>query len=121
MSISAIAGIDLEITAMHLNKSKVQGQRPQDLEKAAMSFEAMMMGQMLSHMFSTVPQDGFFSGGPGEKIFRSMLIEEFGAKIAERGELGIADAVRETLAQVQGQQAYSAAAQQQETLSQGAD
>lgn len=61
--------------------------------KAAESFEAVFIAQMLAPMFDSVPTDGPFGGGHAEKMFRSMQVEEFGKDIAKRGGVGIADSV----------------------------
>ncbi len=87
-----------------MTSPKGLSKRHEQIKDVGTKFEAMMMTQMLSHMFDTVPTDGPFSGGSGEKIFRSLLIEEFGVKIAERGTLGIAQAVRESVKEMEGLQ-----------------
>ena len=50
---------------------------------------------------SGVKTDGPFGGGHGEKVFRSVLVQEYGKEAAQRGEFGIADAVREQLLKMQ--------------------
>lgn len=61
--------------------------------KAAREFEAFFLGQMLEHMFKGVPTDGLFGGGQAEGIYRSLLLQNYGRAIAERGGIGIADMV----------------------------
>ncbi len=60
---------------------------------AAVSFEALFLSQMLSQMTAGLKTDGPFGGGFGETIYRSMLNEQYGATLAARGGVGIADAV----------------------------
>ena len=58
----------------------------------------MFLSQMLSPMFETIGTDGPFGGGHGEQMFRSLLVEEVGKKLARSGGIGIADQVaREVL------------------------
>ena len=73
------------------------------LDIAAQDFEAMFVAQMLKPMFEGLEVDGMFGGGKGEEVFRGFLIQEYGKIIAERGELGIADALKAQLIEMQGQ------------------
>lgn len=66
--------------------------------KAGRQFEAMFMSQMLTHMFEGIKTDGFFGGGSGEQMFRSLLIDEYGKMVANRGNgIGIGAAVQKML------------------------
>ncbi len=68
--------------------------------KAARDFEAFFLSQVISTMFAGIKSDGYFGGGPGENIFRSLMFREYGKIIARAGGVGIADAVqREILRQ----------------------
>ncbi|MGE5504099.1 MAG: rod-binding protein [Actinomycetota bacterium] len=71
-------------------------------EKAGRQFEGMFLSQMLQHMFEGVNTDKIFGGGNGEKMFRSLLMDEYGKMIANRGNgIGIATAVRNSLLHAQ--------------------
>lgn len=70
-------------------------------KKAAQSFEAVFLTQMMEHMFEGVGKDTMFGGGSGEEMFRPMLFEEYGKLMAQRGGIGIADAVLRTLVKQQ--------------------
>lgn len=72
--------------------------------EAAIDYEATFISQMLEHMFETVPTDGLFGGGQGERVFRSMLNQEYGKAIANRGGVGIADNVLNEIIRIQEQQ-----------------
>lgn len=61
--------------------------------EAARSFEAFFISQMLADMFSGVETDPLFGGGPGETVFRSLMIDEYGKSVASSGGVGIADSV----------------------------
>lgn len=78
---------------------------PAAADKVARQFESVFVSQMLQHMFSGIKGDGVFGGGSGEQMFKSMLLDEYGKMIANRGNgIGIADAMRRTL--LQGQEVH---------------
>lgn len=66
---------------------------PAALRRAAEDFEAFVITQMFEHMIADIDTDGPFGGGPGERIFRSLLMQEYGAATAKQGGLGIADII----------------------------
>jgi len=72
-----------------------------DIEKAAESFEAVFLNQMLQPMFDGLETDGPFGGGHTEKIFRSMFVDEVAKEIAKAGGIGIADQVQRELLALQ--------------------
>ena len=69
--------------------------------KAAQDFEAVFITEMLGSMFSGIKSDGPFGGGPGEEIFRSLLLDRYGQTLAAQGGFGIADSVKRQLLAVQ--------------------
>ncbi len=71
-----------------------------EARKAAEEFEAFFLAQFIDRMFEDLPTDGMFGGGHGEKVFRSLLSQEYGRVMARTGGVGIADSVyREILKQ----------------------
>ncbi|MCC6469550.1 MAG: rod-binding protein [Alphaproteobacteria bacterium] len=66
---------------------------PKAAQKAAKEFEAMFLSQMFGHMFEGIKTDGLFGGGNAEKIYRSLLVDEYGKAMANAGGIGIADQV----------------------------
>lgn len=67
--------------------------------EAAEEFEAFFLSQFLNSMTSGLQTDGMFGGGESEKVFRSMLNEEYAKTISRQNGIGVADAVfREMLA-----------------------
>lgn len=74
---------------------------PQGVREAAEEFEAVFLAQMLAPMFEGLKTDEMFGGGPGEDIYRSVLVEEYGKAIARSGGVGIADAVQRELLNLQ--------------------
>jgi len=68
--------------------------------RAAKSFEAQFLSQMYQCMFEGIDTDGMFGGGEGEKMFRSLMFDEYAKMTVERpggSGLGIAEAVRKML------------------------
>ena len=71
------------------------------MRQAAEDFEAVFLGQMLAPMFAGLETNEYFGGGPGEDVYRSLLVEEYGKAIARSGGVGIADAVERELLRLQ--------------------
>ena len=72
--------------------------------RVAQEFEALFLSEMLSPVFESVDTDGLFGGGEGEKIFRSMMVQEYGKAVASAGGVGIADAVQREILRMQENQ-----------------
>lgn len=71
------------------------------MRQKAEDFEAVFIGQMLRPMFAGLKTDGPFSGGPGEDMWRSLQVDEYGKAIAKSGGIGIADAVMRQMLKAQ--------------------
>jgi len=69
--------------------------------KAAEEFESFFMTQMLEHMFEGIETDGYFGGGYGEGVYRSMMLQEYGRVLAKAGGIGIAKMVNQELIKLQ--------------------
>jgi Rod binding domain-containing protein len=69
--------------------------------KAAKDFEAVFISQFVGTMFEGIKTDGPFGGGPGEAIFRSLMIDQYSKSIAAQGGFGLADAVKRELLKAQ--------------------
>jgi len=69
--------------------------------ETARNFEAVFLGQMTQLMLESVEQDGQFSGGHGEEMFRSVLAEKIGTEIAKRGGVGLAPVVLDQILKLQ--------------------
>lgn len=67
------------------------------IDKASKDFEANFMAEMMKPMFAGIKVDENFGGGKGEEVFHDFLVQEYGKKMAERGDLGIATMVRDQL------------------------
>lgn len=84
---------------------------PEKIRAAGQEFEAVFATQMLKPMFEELSTDSFFGGGHTEGVFRSLMVDEFGKLIAQRGELGIADTVQRELLKLQEAQNASLSTQ----------
>ncbi|MEM9880754.1 MAG: rod-binding protein [Pseudomonadota bacterium] len=69
------------------------------MRRTAEDYEGIFLSTLLQTMFADLEVDGPFGGGHSEKIYRSMMVDQYGTEIAKRGGIGIADAItRELLA-----------------------
>ena len=79
-----------------------QQQKPADPKtaqtKAAKDFESVYISQMLAPMFDTVDTDPEFGGGESEKIYQSMMVQEYAKQITARGGMGLAKYIENDLA-----------------------
>lgn len=85
--------------------------RTKDLAQAketAQDFEAFFMTRMMESMFDGISTDGMFGGGHAEKIYRSMLLNEYGKVMAKTGNIGISDSIMDTIIQMQEAQSSNA-------------
>ena len=57
---------------------------------AAKEYESIFISQFLGSMFSGIKTDGITGGGQGEEMFRSLMINEYGKAIQQRGGFGLA-------------------------------
>ena len=71
------------------------------IEKTAEDFEAFFITKMMESMFEGISTDGMFGGGNGEKVFRSLLINEYGKAMAKTGTVGVADYVMKSILEMQ--------------------
>jgi peptidoglycan hydrolase FlgJ len=71
------------------------------VDQASVQFEALFMNEMIAHMFEGVDTDGPFGGGHGEEVFRSLMIEEYGKKIAESGQTHISQTLAAEMLKMQ--------------------
>ena len=70
-------------------------------KETAQAFEATFIGQMTQLMLESV-EEGEFSGGHGEQMFRGVLSEHLGTAIAAKGGIGLAPAVMDQIIKLQG-------------------
>lgn len=71
------------------------------IDKAAKEFEQVFVSQMLGHMMKPTELPKPFSGGHAEKMYHSLLVDEYGKAIVDAGGMGIADHIKRQLMQLQ--------------------
>ena len=68
---------------------------------AAQDFEAQFVSTLFQSMFEGVSEDSPFGGGPGEGMFRSALVDQYGRQVAKTGGIGIADDIYREILKMQ--------------------
>lgn len=100
-TISQTASQTKVFTACQGGNCTKPGQTPEDIAKTAKSFESLFVGQMLNLLFEGVSADPLFGDKASDNIYRSMLLDQYGKKIADGHSLGIADQVQAELLKLQ--------------------
>lgn len=72
--------------------------------RVAREFEGVFAGQITKIMMESVEMDGDFTGGSAESMFRGILAEQIGTRIAQGRGLGIASVVEAQIVRMQGGQ-----------------
>ena len=70
-------------------------------KKAAQDFEAVFLNEFLGSMFQGIKTDGPLGGGPGEDMFRSLLLDQYSRSLANQGGFGLANVVQRQLISLQ--------------------
>lgn len=83
-----------------LNQTMKSSDRDDALE-AARDFEKLFISQMFTHMYAGIKTDGYFGGGHQEEMFRSYMIDEFANLSAQRGGIGLSDAIQKQIISMQ--------------------
>ncbi|MBQ9235350.1 MAG: rod-binding protein [Alphaproteobacteria bacterium] len=86
--------------ASRLNFLTRQAQKSK-AESAAEDFEAFFLTRMLESMFDGVSTDGLFGGGHAEKVYRSLLLDQYGKEMARMGGIGVKDYVMQAMLALQ--------------------
>jgi peptidoglycan hydrolase FlgJ len=73
-------------------------------------FEQMFLSEMLRPMFEGIGTNKWFGGGNGEKMFRSLQVDEYGKGLSKAGGVGIAEAVKREIIRMQETSRVPAAA-----------
>ena len=71
------------------------------IEETAANFESFFLSRMMETMFDGISTNGLFGGGNAEKIYRSMLLDEYGKSMAQTGGIGIKDYVMTSILEMQ--------------------
>ena len=78
-----------------------EGDTREKIAKTAKDFESSFLSVMLGQMFEGVG-DGEFSGGQGEQMFRSFLMDAISKNITKAGGIGVSDSVQREMLKLQG-------------------
>lgn len=97
---SSTASSRIASSAERMNRI-AEGRDMRAIRAAAEEFEAVFLGEMMSPVFEQLESDGLFGGGSGERMYRSMLVQEYGRAMARSGGIGIADAVQREMLRIQ--------------------
>jgi len=82
-------------------KDSARQKELKQIEETAQDFEAMFITEMMKPMFEGVKPDPMFGGGKGEEVFQGFMLQEYGKLMAQTGQLGIAEAVKEEMIRMQ--------------------
>lgn len=104
MTISGRTYLPFDVTALNgkVNTLSNNGSMSAARE-AAEDFEAFFLSKMTETMFEGISTEGMFGGGHAEKIYRSLLINEYGKAMAKTGTVGVADCVMRSILAAQEQ------------------
>ena len=72
------------------------------IHKTAQNFESSFLTTMYETMFSSVPTDSAFGGGPGEDMWKGFLAEAMAKQTSQRGGVGVASSVEKEMLKLQG-------------------
>lgn len=94
---SALSAQDL----MQQHQVKQLGQqkpkKDQELREVSSDFESLFVTQMMNAMRESVPESDLLPKSNGEKVFRSMLDQEYAKMAAQSGKLGLGQMIYEQL------------------------
>ena len=77
--------------------SRIDPKKLHQIDEAAQDFEAVFLSEMIKPMFEGIEVDEIFGGGKGEEIFRDLMIQEYGKKMAATGGIGLASHIRDAM------------------------
>jgi flagellar protein FlgJ len=81
--------------------SHIDAMQRKKIHQTAVDFEAQFLSQMLQPMFEGIEVDAPFGGGHAEKMWQSMLVNEYGKSLAQSGGIGLAEQVERQLLRAQ--------------------
>lgn len=74
---------------------------PKKAKESAEDFEAFFISRSMESMYEGVETNGLFGGGEAEKVYRSMLLDEYGKVMAKSGSIGVKDFVMDAMLKMQ--------------------
>lgn len=92
----------LEANAPRTEDSSLSAEQREKLQEVAQQFEAVFINQMVGAMRKSVQNGGLIPESQGEKVYKSMLDNEYAAKMAESRQFGLSDLIYEHLLRSSG-------------------
>jgi flagellar protein FlgJ len=103
MTTSALsAPVDLLKPAVGSPLTGATGKTREQIAKTAKDFEASFVSVMLGQMFEGVGESGQFTGGEGEQMFKSFMMDAMSKQMSKAGGIGIAGPVQKEMLKLQG-------------------
>jgi flagellar protein FlgJ len=100
-SIHSLNGARPAMNNQALGKQKARNDQGK-LEKACDDFEALFVKYMMQQMRKTIPKDGLIGQSQAENIYTGMLDDEVAKSVSHGRGLGLAKAMYEQMAALQG-------------------
>lgn len=97
-SATSLGATSLGATSLEANRSRSTETDREALQRKAVEFESIYLTQMLQPMFENLGDAAEpFGDGPGQDVWRSMQVEQYGKAIAAGGGIGLAERVAREL------------------------
>ena len=96
-----IGAVSVSPDLLQAAPSAPQGRTREQIARTAEDFEASFLSIMMAQMFKQVGQ-GEFSGGQGESMFRTFLMDAFAGQMTKSGGIGLSSAVQREMLKLQG-------------------
>ena len=102
LHLSGKPDVDTNVNKAANKAGKIAPKLEQKIDASAQEFEAVFLSEMIKPMFEGIETEGLFGGGKAEEVFRGILIQEYGKKIAAAGGIGLSSQLKSELLQMQG-------------------
>ncbi len=86
-----------QMDGMRVSDQIAAAKNAKKIDEVAAEFEAVFITEMMKPMFEGISSDGMFGGGKGEEIFRGLLLQEYGKKIAQTHTIGLSGQLKAEL------------------------
>lgn len=103
MDVAATPPVDLIRPVAASPLSGAAGKTPEQIKGTARDFEASFLSIMVGQMFDGVG-DGPFSGGEGEQMFKSFMMDAMAKQMAKAGGIGLSGPIQKEMLKLQGLQ-----------------
>lgn len=83
---------------------KKRSRSNEEIERVAKEYESVAINKMLQQMHEGQKPDPIFGGGSSEKIYKEMLLTEYGKIISDQGGIGIRESIVRDMKKINNQQ-----------------